>query len=377
MKKSYKKIFIFQITVFILLFLNSFVSNILGGYSFILFLLVSLGVFKILFGFEKDKHRYAKDITYEIIIFLLVYFILSYLLGLAIGFVRNNNYYNWYGIIKFILPTVLIIILKEIFRYMMLKKVEKSKLLLITTVVLFIFLDVTSVIYYSQFNSNYNVFKFIALSLIPAVSSNIVFTYLSQKVGYKSIICYLLITKLQMYLVPIVPDFNEYLTSIIGLLLPIVLWYIVYKSFEKVSKKEKTIVKSFKKKNLVLVILFLVLISIIIYFTSGYFRYYALAIASGSMEQTIKKGDIVIVEKLNDNYSSLKKGDIIVYRYNEIVVVHRIVNIVKDRQEYYFYTKGDANNNKDNYVVSENMIIGTVIKKIPYIGIPTVWLNEL
>ena len=224
---------------------------------------------------------------------------------------------------------------------------------------MFIFLDVTSVIYYSQFNSNYNVFKFIALSLIPAVSSNIVFTYLSQKVGYKPIICYLLITKLQMYLVPIVPDFNEYLTSIIGLLLPIVLWYIVYKSFEKVSKKEKTIVKSFKKKNLVLVILSSVLISIIIYFTSGYFRYYALAIASGSMEPTIKKGDIIV------------------YRYNEIVVVHRIVNIVKDRQEYYFYTKGDANNNKDNYVVSENMIIGTVIKKIPYIGMPTVWLNEL
>ena len=54
-----------------------------------------------------------------------------------------------------------------------------------------------------------------------------------------------------------------------------------------------------------------------------------------------------------------------------------MVNIIKDEDKYYFYTQGDANNNIDNFAVHENMIIGVVNLKIPYIGLPTVWLNEL
>ena len=57
--------------------------------------------------------------------------------------------------------------------------------------------------------------------------------------------------------------------------------------------------------------------------------------------------------------------------------MHRVVNIISEKDEYYFYTKGDANNNDDNFAISEDMIIGIVNYKVPYIGLPTVWLNEL
>ena len=43
----------------------------------------------------------------------------------------------------------------------------------------------------------------------------------------------------------------------------------------------------------------------------------------------------------------------------------------------YFYTKGDANNSLDNYVIGEEMIMGTINHYIPFIGYPTVLLNEL
>lgn len=46
------------------------------------------------------------------------------------------------------------------------------------------------------------------------------------------------------------------------------------------------------------------LVVILIYFVSGYFRYYAIAIASGSMETLISKGDVVIVDK---EYKTLSK----------------------------------------------------------------------
>ena len=66
MKKSYKKILIYQTIIFLVFILNSFISNILGGYNFTIFLLLSLIFFKILFGFEKDRHRYTKDIIFNV-----------------------------------------------------------------------------------------------------------------------------------------------------------------------------------------------------------------------------------------------------------------------------------------------------------------------
>ena len=53
------------------------------------------------------------------------------------------------------------------------------------------------------------------------------------------------------------------------------------------------------------------------------------------------------------------------------------VKKIKVDGETIFYTKGDANHDIDNYKITEDMIIGTVNVKIPYIGYPTVWLNEL
>ena len=59
------------------------------------------------------------------------------------------------------------------------------------------------------------------------------------------------------------------------------------------------------------------------------------------------------------------------------MVVHRIVKIEKVNDVYYFYTKGDNNANEDNYAIKEEMVYGIVKVKIPFVGIPTVWLNEM
>ena len=91
----------------------------------------------------------------------------------------------------------------------------------------------------------------------------------------------------------------------------------------------------------------------------------------------IKKGDIVIIEKFDGNFEDLEIGQVLAYRYGNVIVVHRLVNIVLDNGEYYFYTKGDANSSIDNYAIEEEMVIGTVSLKVPYIGLPTVWLNEI
>lgn len=327
-------------------------------------------------GIEKDRHRYIKDIIFNIVIFLLASFLVYYLFGLIIGFYKIDNYFNLYGIKTFIMPLVLSIILKEYLRYQVLKKSEESKLFIVSAIIIFIFIDITNAIYFGTFDTWYSLFMFIALTLLPSVSSNIAASYISLKVGYKPNIVWLLITKLYVYLIPIVPNPNEYILSVIRFVFPLLIASRVYMLFAKVKDEEISRDYNKSKKGIALIIP-TILVIIIVYLTSGYFHYYAIAIASGSMHPQIKKGDVVIIEKVSDNYDTLKVGDIIAFKYNDVIIVHRIVNIVNENDEYYFYTKGDANNNVDNFAISEDMIIGIVNYKVPYIGLPTVWLNEL
>lgn len=375
MKKGHRRLLVFEILVFLIFFINSFISNILGEYNTVIFLFLLLVLFKFVFGFEKDRNRFAKDVMFEIMIFLVIFFVLFYILGIFIGFAKTN-YLNWYGFKTFIIPLGLTIILKEVLRYMMLKKSEGSKFMFVSAVILFIFLDVTDAIYYNSFDSSYNSFVFFALSLLPAISANVVCSLLSVQSGYKPVMLYLLIIELYNYLLPLIPNPNEYILSLILFMAPIFMYYKV-KSF-LVKYKDREVERDYGKKNFASLIVPSALAVIVVYFTSGYFGHQAMAIASGSMSPKIEKGDIVIINKLEEgDHKNLKVDEIIAFEHRGVVVVHRIINIKKVGEEYFFYTKGDANASADAYSLSEKEIIGTVSIRIPFVGLPTVWLNEM
>lgn len=94
-----------------------------------------------------------------------------------------------------------------------------------------------------------------------------------------------------------------------------------------------------------------------------------LTVQSGSMEPSIKRGDLIIVRPSENK----KLNDVVTYR-NESgsLVTHRIVNIVNENETILYQTKGDANNVVDNELVSMNQLIGTVVLKIPKLG---TWLG--
>ena len=375
MKKSYKRLIIFDISLIIILLLNSFILNILGNYYYMnIFLVLLLILFKIIFGTEKDRHRYIKDIIINICIIYLTSFILYYLFGLIIGFYRPDNYLNYHGIITFIIPFIIMIILREYLRAQMLTKTEKSNALTILTVITFILLELLTSFSIGSLNSKNSIFIYIALTVIPAISNNIACTYIAKKVGYKPNILWLLIAKLYVVFLPIVPNTGLYISALIELLFPILLIYNVYTFFKK---RDKDIPISYiKQKKYVQLPLLAIIVALLVYFVSGHFRYYSIAIATGSMKPQINIGDVVVIDQQKD-YKTLKKGEVIAYRYNGIVVVHRLHDIATVKEEYYFYTKGDSNEEPDNYIVYPKDILGDVKLKIPYIGLPTVWLNKL
>jgi signal peptidase len=99
-----------------------------------------------------------------------------------------------------------------------------------------------------------------------------------------------------------------------------------------------------------------------------------LAIASGSMEPTLSRGDMIFSSPVNPD--EIQVGDIVVYRVAPTFqeqygyptsVCHRVVKIENSKGQLYFRTKGDATG-EDPFKVNPDQIIGKESNSIPYLG---------
>ena len=84
---------------------------------------------------------------------------------------------------------------------------------------------------------------------------------------------------------------------------------------------------------------------------------------TGSMEPAIPVGGIVVIKPVDPE--TLKIGDIICFKLTEPTsITHRIINITDQG----FITKGDANEDPDQWIVKKENVIGKAILTIPFIG---------
>lgn len=378
--KSYYTVFLVETVIMFLVILNSFNSILSNVYVLPFILFICDVIFFFVLGFEKTNKRLNKIVDFDIFMFSMVSLILYYLFGIIIEYAKSNNYLTLYGLTVFIIPTILKIIFKEHLRNSLLTKSGDNKFLIIYSVILFIMIDILPALSILNMSNMHDVFIFTALVLLPSITVNAVATYINIKVGYMPVIIYLLIFSLYQYVVPIVPNPSEYLKAIIDFILPILILFKVRKIVNKYYDEDEEIDRNYKKSSIILLIIPIILTIIIIYFVSGYFRYYALAIASGSMHPVFDRGSVVVTEQVNDkydNYNKLKEGEIIAFKAEKNIVVHRLIRIVNIGDEVYYYTKGDANEEEDNYLIKKENIIGIVRFKIPYIGYPTVLFSEI
>ena len=312
------------------------------------------------------------------VIYLLVTIIVYYACGLITGYVRTPNYYTLYGFTTFILPVILTIVLSEFLRYQLLRKSEGNFKLLVLTTILFVLVDITNSIYFADFSSGYTILVFIGLTLLPSICKNIFSTYTSSNTGFRPAMILNLCLGLYRYLLPLVPNFNEYFQSMFSLVVLTGITFLMFRILKKESDAiTETDSKIHKKAMAIWYTIEIFMAFVLIYFVSGYFKYYAIAIASNSMSPTFERGSVAIIKKIDGDYSNLDIGEIIAYHYENKIIAHRIDKITEINGKKYFYTKGDANNSIDNYVVGEEMIMGTINYYIPFIGYPTVLLNEL
>ncbi len=97
------------------------------------------------------------------------------------------------------------------------------------------------------------------------------------------------------------------------------------------------------------------------------FGYKPFMVLSGSMENKIHKGDLIITKIVDPE--SVKVDDVIAFRDAEnTVTTHRIIDMVEEEGETYFITKGDNNGTQDQNLVSLDDIEGIYVGRIPGIG---------
>jgi signal peptidase len=114
-----------------------------------------------------------------------------------------------------------------------------------------------------------------------------------------------------------------------------------------------------------LVTVFLVLIIVSLGVTILGFQ--LMTVLSGSMEPALKAGDVIVVNETVPE--KIKVEDIITYQVaEEVVVTHRVKEIVSSAEGIRFKTKGDANKIEDGLLIEEEQLLGRVVFRIPYGG---------
>lgn len=175
---------------------------------------------------------------------------------------------------------------------------------------------------------------------------------------------------------PFTPDLGDYLTSVTGILLPTMV-YMYSARFVDVTQIETIEEKNANKKSVrwgdIPVLIFIV---ILVGLISGKFKYSIIGVGSESMSPTILKGDAVVYEKVK-SIDDLKIGDILVFKSESKMIIHRYTEKKEDKGTVYIITKGDANNSSDNLNLTINEVEGKVKFKIKYLAYPSLWLKEM
>lgn len=363
--------------------------NKLGYYIFPLILLISITMFKnnylyglfwiimasysiIRYGFPKDKN-YLKGNTIRIVVIsIFSYFLITYSLGLLTGF--SNNIFNLeiLKIIKNIFFPLVIISFQELIRYIYAKKCQYDIKPYIFLTIIYIFLDIVIEFNHSILNNSEAIFIFICLTIIPKIAYHTLYSYITYKVSYVPTLIIRLVFSLYIYILPIFPNLGNYITSILGIIYPYVVYKMVSKNIRYYDKSDRYIV-SLKRRYIYFPIILLLILLVIL--VSGIGEYQLVAIGSGSMEPVIYRGDAVLFKK-SENYDDIKIGMVLAYKKEGVLITHRVVGIDKKNDSYVFKTKGDNNLEPDNYDIFQNDVVGIVIYNIKYLGYPTVWLNE-
>lgn len=299
-----------------------------------------------------------------------VWVMLYYLTGLKFGFAKANYGTAAEVIFRYVLPISVIIVASELIRAVL--RAQESRLV---DVLSYLSCVVAEVLVHYVWSDILNFKKFMdimALVLLPAIISNLLYHYLVRRYGVLPNIVYRLIITLYPYIISYATGVPNSLLAFVSLLLPLGVYLFIDYLYEK---KRRYALQRVSKAGVIISAALLICMTLLIMLVSNVFRFGAYVIATDSMTGELNKGDVAIYEQYDDQ--PIEAGQVIVFSKNGSKVIHRVVDIKHINGQTRYYTKGDANGELDYGYITETDIVGLVDLKLPYFGYPTLWLREL
>ncbi len=375
MKKESQRILLIES---LLAFIVIFTFFIIKGFNMLVYLailLIPLGLSIWLMGFHQREERASKDVLLTIIIWIILYYLITYIMGYFIGFLRNGYSLTFKSILVNLFEQTAFIVIIEFIRGIILKKSKYFKPGIFISIIVFSAIELVTRFSLGQISTRLDFLDTLFTSVLPIISKNVLLTYLSYYTSSFNSIIYRVLMELPAFFIPIIPNLGSYLNNTVLTVIPLLLIFNINKSY--FMKKEKIVDsrKDLKKRKIGVVVtcVLAVLLGTMVLLVSGIGRYLALTIGSGSMTGTIDKGDVVVLDKKDKKVS---EGDIIAFKKEGVILVHRVVKIQNIQGVRYYHTKGDYNKSKDNWLVESDEIVGKYKFHIKFIGWPTIKLNE-
>lgn len=373
------KIYLLEILLIGVLFFTLFVSNIINKLTLSLIMVLFTVLVHFVVKRKSTNSIYEKQVTLLMFIFAALYLGIFYLMGLHYGYVKTKYVFALNNIINHLIPTLIIIITSEILRNKFINEDAvlkiKNRKYDISIGLIYIAMVLVDLIIYTGIYDLTNLDDFltaIGFVLFASLSCNLLYNYMSKRYGPNGIIVFRLITSLYVYIMPIIPDVYLFFRTFFRIICP----YFIYLVFESTySKGDFAVAYKDRKMNIISTSLLLIAVVLLIMLVSCEFRFGIVVVGSESMNGTINKGDAIIYERYDDG--DIRKGQVVIFDYDNVKTIHRISRIRKVNQEIRYYTKGDANDKEDNGYRTASEIKGLVKLRIKYIGIPSLWLRSL
>ena len=296
--------------------------------------------------------------------------VIYYMTGVHFGFYKSSTPLTMRNFFRYILPISTIIITTEFIRYVFLA--QEAKFMGAVTYVAGVLSEVLVFATLDSLTSFTRFMDLMGLYLFPAITANVLYNFLAKHYGCLPAIVYRLPMTLYTYILPAYPQTPDAFFSFAKLLLPLLMYVFISALYAKGKRRyEKPRTKIF---DIIFVgISALVMISIVL-LISGQFRYRAVIIATESMTGSINVGDAVIYE-VYDN-QTIREQDIVVFKKNNSLIIHRVISVDDSTGVTRYYTKGDANEDADTGYITAADIEGVYLFRLPQVGQATIMLRE-
>jgi hypothetical protein len=203
---------------------------------------------------------------------IILFFVLSYGIGLFVGFLSNSYSRTLTAIISNTFCQIIIIVASEIFRYAMIRANQDKKVVVVLTTIILTIFELVITLQAVPLTDYAGLFRMVTATALPIISKNIVISYLVYHIGYVPGLIYRLVMDLYIFIMPIVPDLGDYLNSMLGIGLPFLIYLYASRT---INEYNNGVERNYGTETFKLVeIPFIVFMSILICLISGFFPYF-------------------------------------------------------------------------------------------------------